>query len=286
MLNPPDPVEMIGGLLLSAAVALVGYRLEALSGSGVAGAILSGSLIFGLGGWEWGLLLIAFFISSSILSHYRAEEKRALAEKFAKGHRRDLVQALANAGVGMGLAVGHPFWPHPLLYVACAGAMAAVNADTWATEVGVLSRRPPRLISTGRPVEVGTSGGVTGLGLVVSVAGAAFIGLMGGGATLLRGEASIVAAAVLGGAVAGGLGGSLFDSLLGATVQAIYWCDPCGKETERRVHRCGAVTRQVRGLRWLGNDAVNFIASVVGAAVAAVIGSILLGGTVLVPFSY
>lgn len=234
--------------------------------------MLSGTIIFGLGGWEWGVLLLTFFISSSLLSHYREQDKAGLAEKFAKGHRRDLGQALANAGVAMVLAAAHPFWPHPLLYVACAGAMAAVNADTWATEIGVLSRRPPRLITTLRPVEVGSSGGVSGLGLAVGAAGALLIGLTGGASVLLVGSGARLAAAVLLGAVGGGVGGSLFDSLLGATLQTIYWCDRCGKETERRVHRCGATTRQVRGLSWLDNDLVNLAASLAGAAIAAGLG--------------
>ena len=77
-------------------------------------------------------------------------------------------------------------------------------------------------------------------------------------------------------ATGGGVAGSAFDSLLGATVQAIYWCDTCAKETERQVHRCGARTRQVRGWRWLGNDLVNFFASAVGALVAVGIGWWLL----------
>jgi len=277
MPNPPDPVELIGGLLLSATVAGVGYRRDALTGSGVVGALLTGTAIFGLGGWEWGLLLLAFFISSSALSHYRAGDKARLGEKFAKGHRRDLGQALANAAVGVVLAAAHLYWDHPLLYVACAGAMAAVNADTWATEVGVLSRRPPRLITTGRRVETGASGGVTGLGLVVSAVGAAFIGLVGGAGAWAVGEGPSVAAAVLAGATVGGLLGSLFDSLLGATVQAIYWCDRCGKETEQPVHRCGALTRRVRGWAWLGNDWVNLLASVAGAAASTATGYLLFG---------
>jgi uncharacterized protein (TIGR00297 family) len=274
----PDPVEFVSGLLLSVVIGIVGYRRGALTGSGMVGGFVSGTLIFGLGGWEWGLLLLGFFISSSLFSHYRAGEKATLAEKFAKGYRRDLGQAMANAGVGMGLAVVHLWWPHSLLYIACAGAMAAVNADTWATEVGVLSRRPPRLITTGQPVEAGASGGVTALGLAMSMAGATLIGLLGAGAALAVKEGLMVASAVAAGAVTGGLAGSLSDSLLGATLQAIYWCDRCGKETERRVHRCGAVTRQMRGLSWLGNDGVNFIASAIGGAVAMAVGAALLAG--------
>lgn len=277
MFDPPDPVEVLAGLLLSAAVAAVGYRRESLSRSGVVGALITGTALFGLGGWDWGLLLLTFFISSSLLSHYRARDKMELAEKFAKGQRRDLGQALANAGVAVVLVIVRLFYDHPLLYVGCAGTMAAVNADTWATELGVLSRRPPRLITTGRPVEVGASGGITLLGTGAGLAGAGLIGIVGAAAASVAGEGAAVSLTVLLGALLAGLAGSLIDSLLGATLQAIYWCDRCQKETERRVHRCGAETRRVRGLAWLGNDWVNFLASGVGAGVAMGLGRLILG---------
>jgi uncharacterized protein (TIGR00297 family) len=282
MFDASDLFRLAGGFILSLLIGGAGYRRSALSSSGVAGAIIVGTLIFGMGGWEWGALLIAFFISSSALSFYRSRDKEGLAEKFAKGHRRDLGQALANGGMAAVLAVlskllsllgagrGGILW-----FVACAGAMAAVNADTWATELGVLSSRSPRLITTGRQVEVGTSGGVTWLGTAASLGGALFIGLLGGlGALSVRlnwaGACVLLLAATI-----GGLAGSLFDSLLGATVQSIYWCDTCQKETERKIHRCGTETRLQRGWPWLGNDVVNFAASVVGALVAAGIGWML-----------
>lgn len=279
MLGSLNPLELFGGLALSLAIGLVGYRRGALSRDGVVGALITGTLIFGLGGWEWGVLLIGFFISSSALSFYRAHEKRGLAEKFAKGHRRDLGQALANGGLMAMLAVLSRFCSlssspavEEVWFFAGAGAMAAVNADTWATELGVLSPCPPRLITTGRRVEVGTSGGVTWPGSGASLAGALFIGLLGGLGLLLLDRGWSNAATLLLATTLGGVAGSLFDSLLGATVQAIYRCDDCEKETERRVHHCGAETRLLRGWRWLSNDLVNFAASVVGALVAAAIG--------------
>lgn len=281
MFNSLNLFELVGGLALSLVIGVIGYRGGALSGSGVVGALITGTLIFGLGGWEWGVLLVAFFVSSSVLSSYHARDKQELAEKFAKGHQRDLGQALANGGVAALLALLSKLLPLPgggregVWFVACAGAMAAVNADTWATELGVLSPRSPRLITTGRRVEVGASGGVTWLGTVASLGGALFIGLLGGlGALILRqGWAS--AGVLLLAATVGGLAGSLGDSLLGASMQAIYWCDACGKETERKVHRCGTQTRLSRGWRWLGNDLVNFIASAVGALVATGVGWLL-----------
>jgi uncharacterized membrane protein len=59
------------------------------------------------------------------------------------------------------------------------------------------------------------------------------------------------------------------DSLLGATVQAIYYCPSCRKETERHpLHTCGTPTEQVRGWSWMNNDWVNFACGGVGAGLA------------------
>jgi uncharacterized protein (TIGR00297 family) len=265
---------LLAGLVLSIAIGVVAYRRGSLSGSGVLGAGLTGTLIFGLGGWVWGLTLITFFVSSSALSHYRENTKEALAEKFSKGHRRDLGQTLANGGLGAALAVAHAARPHPALFAAFLGAMAAVNADTWATELGVFNPAPPRLITSGRQVEVGTSGGVSRLGLLASGAGALVIGLAAllfARAILLIGlaESPHVSSWTVVATLAAGLAGSLVDSWLGASVQAVYYCPYCGKETEKKVHGCGTLTRQQRGWRWLDNDVVNLLSSVVGAGVAA-----------------
>ncbi|MFZ2362113.1 MAG: DUF92 domain-containing protein [Anaerolineae bacterium] len=280
------------GLLLSAAIGLLALRRNSLAPSGVAGAILVGTLIFGFGGWTWGLVLISFFVSSSLLSHYRQADKIALAEKFAKGERRDLGQVLANGGAGALLALavfflidlqgqaraGNPLYVY--LTLAFFGAMASVNADTWATELGVLARETPRLITTGRPVAPGTSGGITRYGTLAALTGAAFIGvaafvLIQAAALATSGSLLLTDLPIVVIAAAAGLVGSLFDSLLGATVQRIYWCDQCEKETERQVHSCGARTRPLRGWGWMNNDVVNFTASLVGGLLAGSLGLLI-----------
>lgn len=257
------PQALIPATLFSAIISLIAHRRGSLSGSGVAGAILVGALTFGFGGWSWGLLLAVFFVSSSLLSHYKESEKRAVAEKFDKTHRRDLAQALANGGVGAGAALLSVLVPAPIWFPFFTGVMATVNADTWATELGTLSPRPPRLITTGRTVEVGTSGGVSLLGTTVSLAGGLLIGLVAALTQRKKRAGPLILAAGV-----AGLAGSLFDSLLGATVQQIYYCDCCAKETERRIHKCGYATRPLRGWSWLNNDLVNFLASLVGGLVA------------------
>jgi uncharacterized protein (TIGR00297 family) len=234
-----------------------------------------GTLTFGFGGWSWGALLAVFFISSSLLSHFKEDEKRAVAEKFDKSHRRDLGQALANGGVGALFALLSAVLPGSVWFPLFLGVMATVNADTWATELGTLSRRPPRLITTWRRVAVGTSGGISPLGTAVSALGGLVIGLTAGAVNKDRRRRLVPLMLIGAGA---GLAGSLFDSLLGATVQQIYYCDNCKKDTERKVHKCGQTTRPLRGWSWISNDLVNLLASLVGGAVALILWRLLFRG--------
>ena len=254
--------QLIPAFLLSSSVASLAFWRGSLSKSGVAGALLVGTLTFGFGGWFWGILLGIFFISSSLLSHFKESEKRQAAEKFEKGHRRDFWQAMANGGTGAIIALLNVLLPSPAWFFMFTGSIATVTADTWATELGTLSQNPPRLITTGESVEVGTSGGVSLLGTAVSTLAGLIIGLAAG----LLGKKSVWKMGIIG--AFSGLAGSLFDSLLGATVQQIFYCDTCQKDTERKIHKCGTETRQIRGYAWLNNDMVNLLASLIGGVVA------------------
>lgn len=267
MLNLP---RILAGLVLSAAIGWLAYRRRSLTRSGWLGAIITGTSTFGFGGWTWGLGLIAFFVSSSALSHFRQAQKQRIAgEKFEKGGQRDLAQTLANGGAGALLALlyglgGEP----PALLALFAGVMAMVAADTWATELGTLNRQPPRLITTLRPVPAGTSGGVSMAGTLATAAGALFIGIVL--VLMFKLEHGAWLGWMIPAAFIGGLAGSFSDSLLGATVQATYRL-PGGGETERAYGADGTPHELMRGWRWMNNDAVNFLSSLVGGVVALAI---------------
>lgn len=258
------PVAYASGLGLGAGVAVLiagaAWARGSLSPSGMLGAILIGVPVFGLAGAVGTAALLGFFFSSSALSKVFRVRKADVEAEYSKTGTRDLGQALANGGVAALACVLLALTGDTRWLLAMVGALAAANADTWATELGVLSRAPPRLITTLRPVAPGTSGGVSGLGLLASTAGAAFVG----GLAVLAGLSWrhlpwLVLAGVL---------GSLVDSFLGATVQDVRWCEACSRETERRVHRCGQPTRALRGFAWLGNDTVNGLATAAGALLA------------------
>ena len=172
-------MQIFIGFLLAIIIALIAWRAGSLSRSGAWAAVLTGGLIFGLGGLPWAALLLTFFISSSALSRAFSRRKATLAEKFSKGSQRDWGQVLANGGLGALLAIGYAIPPHyEWLWLAYAGAMAAVNADTWSTELGVLSPVPPRLITSGAKVERGTSGGISLSGTLAALAGATLVGIV------------------------------------------------------------------------------------------------------------
>lgn len=261
--------RLLQGILFSAVISLLAYRRRSLSRSGIMGAMLTGTTTFGLGGWSWGLSLIFFFVSSSFFSHFRVQDKGTVAaDKFSKGGQRDINQVIANGGVATLFALGYGYAPSPAMREMCqagyAGALATATADTWATELGVLSSQSPRLVTTGKRVAPGTSGGITLLGTAAAGSGALALGSTFW--LLERGKKSLAWLPFI--ALLSGWGGSFVDSLLGATVQVMYFCPTCEKETEKRVHNCGTKTLPLRGSPWLNNDAVNFLSTLSGALLA------------------
>ncbi len=269
--------RLLLGLVLAGGMGGLGVWRGWLRRDGGLAATLVGTLVFAFGGWEWAVLLILFFVTSSLLSRYGAVQKQVAEGRMAKGGPRDAGQVLANGGWLALLALWHARQPAPWVFLAAVGALAAVMADTWSTEFGLLSTTPPRRITTGRPVPPGTNGGVTLLGLLGAATGASLMGFVAG-LLILAGDvpAGLGPGRLAGVTVASGLVGTVVDSLLGATVQAVRWCPLCREETEQDPHICGTATHRLRGWSWLDNDVVNAVTSVTGS-LAAVLLAFLVG---------
>ena len=260
--------QLLLGFGLALLVGLLGYAARALAVSGMIAAIAIGVVIFGLGGISWAALMITFFVTSSGLSKLFSSRKRSLTDTFEKGSRRDWAQVFANGGAGVFFALVSILFPGEAWpWLAYAGAIATVNADTWATEIGILSPKLPRLITTGKPVPKGTSGGVTLVGTIATLAGGFLVGLVG-----WLFEPGLPVGFFLLSVGLAGLAGSLIDSLLGATIQAIYYDPIKEKETERVILGAdGQPVSLLRGMVWMNNDVVNFLSSVFGALVAVLL---------------
>jgi uncharacterized protein (TIGR00297 family) len=256
-------VRILIGFVAAALIAGVARRFGALTLGGAVAATAVGTLAVAAG-WNWGVLLIVYFVSSTALSRVgRARKEARTSSIVKKGGARDAVQVLANGALFAGAAVAMIVRPHAQWVALGAGALAASAADTWATEVGTLSRGEPRTILGWRRVPAGTSGAVSLPGTLAMFAGAAFIALV----VIILGWTPSLAARV----ALGGVFGAVFDTLLGALVQARRRCDACNRETERELHDCGQPTRHTGGLAWLDNDLVNFVSGAVGGLLAALV---------------
>ncbi len=275
--------QFILGTVLAILISVTAWKLHMLSRSGMLAAGIMGMLVFGLGGLPWACLMLGFFVSSNLLSRFARKHKLHLDEKFSKGSQRDAWQVIANGGVAtlfltitwiqrelIGCSEAC-FAANGWAYLAFAGSLAAANADTWATELGVLSRRSPRLITTGRAVPVGSSGAVSPAGLLSATTGAGLIALLAA-LPWVDVPHPLAAFQVILLVTCAGLTGSLIDSLLGATLQSIYLCPTCQKETEHHpLHNCGTQTIKLRGWEGMDNDMVNLCCTLGGALLVWVV---------------
>jgi uncharacterized protein (TIGR00297 family) len=255
------PHGLIPALILSGLIGFLSCRAGFLTRSGAVAAFFLGTAILWFGGWEAVFPLLTFFVSSSLLSKARARSF-PLAET-AKSSRRDAAQVLANGGVA-GLLVTAQALSGFALYPAFLGAVAAANADTWSTELGILFGRNPRALFSRRAVPPGTSGGVTSAGFIAALLGAILIAWVGSW------SASAVSRVGVWAVVAAGFVGSFCDSLLGAFWQRRNLCTVCGKTTEDDEH-CDQKSVYVGGIRWLNNDIVNLFSTICGALCAGVL---------------
>ena len=266
-----------------------GYHRGSLSWSGAAAALLVG-FVSCASSVQFGLTLIIFFLSSSKVTRIGTKRKSEVEDGHQVGGNRNWVQVCANGGWGTMLAVA--FWiktaaralPPELplhfaarpveswIQAAYVSHYAACNADTWASELGVLSLSEPRLLT--RPwkaVPPGTNGGITTAGTAASAAGGLLIGvtfwLLG---MLMRPPEGNLPPAppqwpiIVLGLLAGVLG-SIIDSLLGATLQYSGWDDTKKKVVE--VPDEGV--KHISGFDALSNHQVNFLAAAATSTLGA-----------------
>lgn len=272
MIDRPVVLAIVAVLLNVGAGYGAWRRGSVTAGGGVAGALVGTTILFA-GGFTYWIMLMLFFVSSTVATRLGTLRKQRLERMHEKGSRRDAVQVLANGGVAAAAVVALRLTGSPAFALAAAGAFASVNADTWASELGVLAARAPRSIVTWRRLEPGTSGGVSLAGTAAGAAGSLLIagwfalsvGLADAGTTVPAGTVGPAAALLV--VWLAGFAGTTADSVLGATLQALYR-DERGAITERRHGDAGANER-VRGIPLVTNDAVNAMSSIVAAAVAA-----------------
>lgn len=248
-------------IIILAFASFGGYYLRSLTRSGAFAAFMTGCFVALGFHWEGLILLGAFFASSSFWSSYKKQRKLQLGDMLEKGAARDWIQVAANGSVASLASLfyfvsGDQVWAYAFFI-----SIAASNSDTWASEIGVLSKSKPYDILSLRHVEKGTSGAVSFLGTLASLSGSLFVAVFVYFLFSIHSLPTLLFIAFY------GFLGSVVDTILGATIQARFTCSSCGIVTEKTVH-CSTGTTLKKGIKWFNNDVVNvtsiFIATAVG----------------------
>lgn len=217
------------------------------------------------------LILFAFFIPSSILTKMNLERKtnKIISEKSGK---RSGLQVISNS-------LGLFLFAFPQLLISgingkiifqfiFAGTIfiASASADTWSTEIGTLNKRDPRYILNIRKiVPKGTSGGVSVLGNIGGLLGAALISFvlvfLLTISNILISLPDIIILFILVSFL--GFSGQIVDSLLGALLQNKYLCPNCNLIVENSSHQeCNTENlKKIKNYTFLDNNTVNISAN-------------------------
>jgi uncharacterized protein (TIGR00297 family) len=244
-----------------AAVGVVALLGRFLDRKGILAAVIIGYCVYLFGGRLYFLLLLTFFIVGGSATRYRYREKYGNSGRGMRSWTNVVSNGLAAALI---LVAGYLLGtPQEGVFYAFTGSISAVFSDTMSTEIGMLSKKPPRMVTSLRRASPGTPGAVSILGLAAGFFTGFILAAISllyclAGCGLLRPE---VLAAV---AVTSGFSGSLFDSVFGAVFQSRYRCAVCGRAVEVKQH-CGSPTEYLGGSRYVNNELVNLATSFYGA---------------------
>ncbi|MCH1624931.1 DUF92 domain-containing protein [Ferdinandcohnia quinoae] len=251
-------------IIVNIIVAIAGWKQKSLTISGSIATMIVGTLVSIGFGYKGLIILGVFFVSSSMWSKYKKKQKQAVENKVAKGDQRDFIQVFANGGVAAIAGILYTVTQSNVWIYVFIGSIAAACADTWASEIGTLSKRKPILVSKLKRVEAGTSGAISILGTIAGFAGAVVIAsfsyFLWDGIHFY----SLVILSLI------GFIGNIIDTVLGGYVQVLYKCTNCGIETEKISH-CGKKTTYLKGISFFNNDVVNFLSIFLASLLAFVL---------------
>ncbi|AHL22096.1 DUF92 domain-containing protein [Thermococcus nautili] len=198
-----------------AVVAVLGvgsYKLGALDGKGALSAALLGLAVIELGGIYPFLALLTFVVLGVLATKYRYDEKRKKGVAQSNGGVRSWGNVIGNGLAVVLFLVLEKLSMMDTFWAATFSAIATVNGDTLASELGKVFGKRPRLITNLRPAKPGTNGAISLAGELFALLGCLVIVLFA--LPLTQHKLQMFVAVLIGGFI-----GVNLDSLIGATLE-------------------------------------------------------------------
>lgn len=234
-----DPIWLSGVIAGMGLVSIFIYRMGILTRNGSIGAHLLGIYLLGILGIEWALPVVFFFLSSVIFTRIN-DRVTHKSQGFGK---RNIWQVMANILAAILFSAWFLINRDPLFTFFFLSVIAAVTADTWASEIGPVFQKKCFSLSKMRMDTAGISGGISIAGTLASLSGSFLVSLLGMVSLMENLDALPLIFLTLSGFLA-----SLVDSLLGAFV-------------EPRMEKMRIFRKRGKSHGISPNDLINFAAS-------------------------
>lgn len=252
-------IVLIFGLII------ISFRKKLLTLNAAVVSTFVGLTILYLGGIECEIVLLLFYISSSLITKFKYKKKKEIEEKIYQSNScRNVWQVLAVSLPGIVCLVLYNLSKEITFLVCFYSSFAFSCADTWASEIGVLSKRNPILITNFKPINKGISGGISFIGSFASAMGALFISLIFGLFWHELNNYKILMETIF----FSGFISCFIDSLLGALFQPLYKENECYTEKNNG--------ELIKGNTLFSNTNINFYSSVISIIVSIIILTIFL----------
>ncbi len=251
-------------------LSVISVRKKYLTLGGALLANLFGLIIIFLVGIASFLLILIAFIAANLATSYRIEEKIKLKLVIAKKPIRDWKNVSGNGLPILIFSILEYIYGLDKLTLAFVASISTFLSDTMSTEIGVLSRKEPVLITSLRSTHKGRSGAISLEGTLIGIISSLMFSLIAfylvNHANFLEFVFIVTFSSVL---------ANFLDSFLGATLQACYFCNKCNMFSEEKIHVCGSLCNHVSGVKFINNHMVNFLSILAGGIVALVLASVI-----------
>lgn len=157
-------------ILACSALAVISWKSDVFSASASLLAFIIGVVIWGMNGFRWLFLLLAFMFIGYAGTKWKFDQKKEKGFEESPSGQRSIENVLGNG-------ISPTFFALLMNPAAFSGAVSAALSDTLASEIGVLSDET-RLITTFESVEPGAEGGVSLLGTLFSALGASTVAIL------------------------------------------------------------------------------------------------------------